>query len=256
MKARTGRRRDGRTARLLVRLGEGKVQAHSASFSADGGTLLLGTNEDLVLWVDARTGAPTATRLVTDSTPVDLQVSRAGELALARCRDGRVLVFDVDGGRLRRSLEVEELFLNAGFSLDGSRVLYLAAQDLPGVIELYSTPIDGSLGPVKLNAPLVFNRDVRHFQVTLDSSSVVYTADQDTAGRVELYTVPIDGGQTPMKLSGPLVSGGNVSPNYFVISPDSARVVYHADQEFDGVFELFSVPLSGGTPITAPCATS
>ncbi len=33
----------------------------------------------------------------------------------------------------------------------------------------------------------------------------------------------------------------------FAISPDSARVVYLADQETDALNELWSVPLSGGT---------
>lgn len=35
----------------------------------------------------------------------------------------------------------------------------------------------------------------------------------------------------------------------FEISPDGGYVVYWADQETDGVFELWSVPLSGGTPV-------
>ena len=33
----------------------------------------------------------------------------------------------------------------------------------------------------------------------------------------------------------------------FLISPDSSRVIYRADQQTDDVFELYSVPLGGGT---------
>ncbi len=50
-----------------------------------------------------------------------------------------------------------------------------------------------------------------------------------------------------IKLNGPLVSGGNVEE--FQISPDNTHVVYKADQDTDGLFELYSVPLAGGTPV-------
>ena len=33
----------------------------------------------------------------------------------------------------------------------------------------------------------------------------------------------------------------------FLISPDSSRVVYRADQQTNEVFELYSVPLDGGS---------
>jgi hypothetical protein len=53
--------------------------------------------------------------------------------------------------------------------------------------------------------------------------------------------VPIGGGPVT-RLNGPLTAGGNVGS--FVISPDAARVVYSADQQTDGVVELFSVPIA------------
>jgi Tol biopolymer transport system component len=47
-----------------------------------------------------------------------------------------------------------------------------------------------------------------------------------------------------------------VFPNDFVISPDSSRVVYIADQQTDEMYELYSVPLSGGAAVklNAPLA--
>ena len=48
-----------------------------------------------------------------------------------------------------------------------------------------------------------------------------------------------------IKLNSPLVTGGNVRD--FSISPNSSRVVYSADQDTDGVGELYSVPIGGGT---------
>jgi hypothetical protein len=41
------------------------------------------------------------------------------------------------------------------------------------------------------------------------------------------------------------IAGGDVLR--FQISPDGSRVIYRADQNTDGVDELFSVPIAGGT---------
>lgn len=51
----------------------------------------------------------------------------------------------------------------------------------------------------------------------------------------------------PVKLNDPLVEGGDVSSQLF--SPDGQWVVYWADQETDGTFELFSVPVGGGAVV-------
>lgn len=62
-------------------------------------------------------------------------------------------------------------------------------------------------------------------------------------GPFELYSVSLTGGPS-VKLNGPLVAEGNVS--HFIISRDSAHVIYRADQDADEVYELYSVPITGG----------
>jgi hypothetical protein len=126
-------------------------------------------------------------------------------------------------------------------------VVYLADQDAYGVNELYNVPIGGGT-PVKLNGPLVAWGDVEAFNISPDSSRVVYLADQDTDEVDELYSVPIGGG-TPVKLNGPLVTGGDVLSR-FKISPDSSRVVYAViHPEYWWMYELYSIPIGGGTPV-------
>jgi len=133
-------------------------------------------------------------------------------------------------------------------SADGSRVVYKADQDTDNVVELYSVPIDGSAS-VKLNGNLVILGDVTHFRLSADGNRVVYVADQDTDAVYELYSVPITGGAA-VKLNGALVSGGDVStPYYYRLSADGSRVVYRADQDVDGVMELYSVPMDGGAVV-------
>ncbi|MCC6847011.1 MAG: hypothetical protein IT294_00820 [Deltaproteobacteria bacterium] len=78
---------------------------------------------------------------------------------------------------------------------------------------------------------------------------VVYTAEQDAAGVIELYSVP-SGGGTPLKLSkSPApVAGGDVVPTSVEVNPDGLTVLYAADQDTDGVQELFSAGIASGAP--------
>jgi len=135
------------------------------------------------------------------------------------------------------------------FSPDSSRVLYLADQDTDQVFELYSVPSGGGT-PTKLNGTLVGGGGVDVFNVDFspDSSRVLYNADQDSDEVFEVYSV-LSGGGTPVKLNGPLISGGDVSPYSQEFSPDSSFVLYNADQDTDGVNEIYSVPSGGGTPV-------
>lgn len=62
----------------------------------------------------------------------------------------------------------------------------------------------------------------------------------------ELYSIPIAGPEGAWtKLNPTPVANGDVT--VFAISPDSSRVVYNTDQQTDEVFELYSVPIAGGT---------
>ena len=132
-------------------------------------------------------------------------------------------------------------------SQDSTTVVYIADQDIDGVNELYSVPIGGGTS-IQLNPVLVSGGDVFRLVISKDSTIVVYVADQDTDGVNELYSVPIGGG-TSIKLNPVLVSGGDVVFDTFNISQDSKTVVYVADQDTDGVNELYSVPIGGGTSI-------
>jgi len=133
-------------------------------------------------------------------------------------------------------------------SIDGRWVVYLADQDTDEVVELYSFSLrDGSRR--KLNGALVAGGDVQGFRISPDSTRVVYRADQDLDEQLEIYSVPISGG-VPVRLDGPMVAGGDVPYDAdYVISSDSQRVVYRADEQTDEAFELFSVPIAGGTSV-------
>jgi Tol biopolymer transport system component len=108
------------------------------------------------------------------------------------------------------------------------------------------------------NCPAVANPD-QTIRLSADSVSgangaypptgagTLYNAAQETGG-FELYAA-CGGGGTAVKLNGSLVAGGNVTSFGALITPDGSRVVYHADQDTDEVYELYSAPIEGGLPV-------
>lgn len=186
------------------------------------------------------------------------------------------------------------------FSPDSANVIYRVDQDTPSVYELYSVPSGGGT-PTKLNGPLVANSSVaeRTYVYSPDSSRVSYVASQNEQFEFDLFTVPTTGGTpvnlsnvsgmfagvltegihfspdssqviylgdpnasfvynlysvpasggTPIKLNDTLVAGGAVDEDRLLITPDSSYVIYHADQDVNDQDEIYSVPLTGGTPV-------
>ncbi|MBL8046256.1 MAG: PD40 domain-containing protein [Anaerolineales bacterium] len=77
------------------------------------------------------------------------------------------------------------------------------------------------------------------FHLSPDGQRIIY-AGNTTTTTLEAYSVPIGGpAAAAVKLNGTLVSGGNVIPG-LQFSADGARVMYVADQETDGQFELYA----------------
>ncbi len=144
--------------------------------------------------------------------------------------------------------------VDTGFkiSADSTRVVYRADQSAYGVYQIYSVPLAGGTAATRLNGVLAVNEDVEPgYAISPDSTQVVYRSDEDVNDIVELYSAPLNGTGAPTRLNGVLVGGGDVlgSPSNpdLQISPNSARVVYVADQNVDTLNELFSVPIGGGT---------
>jgi Tol biopolymer transport system component len=128
-------------------------------------------------------------------------------------------------------------------------VVYLADHGIDEVMEVYAASTTGG-APIKLNSSLVSNGDVfrEGLQISPTGDRVLYAADQEQDSATEIFSVSIFGGAVT-KLNGPLTSGGDVTPGSPQFSPNGSRVLYHADQNSDEMFELFCVPSNGGTPV-------
>lgn len=125
---------------------------------------------------------------------------------------------------------------------DSERVVFLADARVNDQPELYSAPLVGGVPAIELDPAVTGSGPVQAFCVTPDSTRVVFV------GASKLWSVPVDGSRTPLRLDGPLVAGGGVSAEGPWIAAQLGRVLYLADQEIDGLVELWSVPLDGSTP--------
>jgi Tol biopolymer transport system component len=154
--------------------------------------------------------------------------------------------------RLNPPLPIGRNVTSFQISPDSSRVVYNADQQTDNIFELYSVPIGGPASAgIKLNGALIALGNVVDFKISPDSSQVIYFADQQTDEIFELYSVPLGGPAADgIKLNVEVGALGNID-GFFLITPDSSRVIYQAHQQNVVIndYELYSVPLKG--PATA-----
>ena len=133
---------------------------------------------------------------------------------------------------------------------DGTRAAYVANAETLAARELYCVPLDGSGVASKLSPPLAAFGSIAYFQFTPDSQRVVMAADAVTFQEYRLYSAPADGSAAPVQLHGTLPEGCDAGDPGLSARPQVGgdRLVFVADLEVDGVFEIFSVLLDGSSP--------
>jgi len=192
--------------------------------------------------------SPAGTEVVFRS---DAREEESHELFVTRVADGVVRPLSgalVAGGDV---LAAAQGTANFWISPDGLRVVYLADQAIDEVVEFWSVPLDASAPPVRLHAPLSGALDAlpeAHF--TPDGRRVVFPLELTLDGTVELVIAPVDGSAPPTVLSAPFPPGGGLKTNGLLgssgalaLAPGGRHAFYLAEQDVDGVVELFSVAL-------------
>jgi Tol biopolymer transport system component len=132
-------------------------------------------------------------------------------------------------------------------SPDSTRVVFSGDLQTDGMTELYSVLIGGGTRAT-LSERWNPNGDASIFKISPDSARVVYWSDFSINSADELYSTPIVGGAS-VRLSGPVTVTPPLVASDFLISPDSARVVFFGDREDKFVYELYSTPIFGGTRV-------
>jgi len=129
---------------------------------------------------------------------------------------------------------------------DGTRVLYLADQEVDERLDLWSVPVDGSAAPARLS-DLAASGDVSNrldaVRVLDDGSRVVFLADAVVDGRLELFVAPVDASAPAAAVSGALSGSQRVQAGFLVLDGHEA-VLYSADTNA-GRQELWLAPLDG-----------
>jgi hypothetical protein len=129
-------------------------------------------------------------------------------------------------------------------------VIYVVENGGPsGQGRLYSARLDGSTGPVLLNAG-ASEAGIGSIIASPDGGWVLYRDSTFGGFGRRLFGVPIDASAPPVRLN-PVSPAGDfygfdVVPPRF--TPDGSRAVYLVDQHVVGERELFSVPVDGGAP--------
>lgn len=117
---------------------------------------------------------------------------------------------------------------------------------------IYKRTAAGVVTPV--TAPGDGDIDVGLFDVTPDGASIVFAPDNPIAARInrgdirpKLYTIPTSGG-TAIEIPMPVVAHDFSIEKQLQVSADGQTVFFIGDYESLGRSELFSVPITGGTP--------
>lgn len=132
--------------------------------------------------------------------------------------------------------------LRGYFPLSGSgRLAVLANLRDEEKVELFSIPLTGEGGMVRLNQPLEEGGHVLSATATSDGEIVLFLAAMDSAGLHELYSVPASGGGV-VRLNAGLP--GRAEVHDARLSPCESWVVYTADQDRRGVIELYRASLA------------
>ncbi len=157
------------------------------------------------------------------------------------------------GGRVEISTDVVAggNAFDFAFSPNGNRLAYRAETQFLGATDLISIRPDRT-GRVRLTPPFLAGQSVFTYRWSPDSAEVAYVANQDALGVVELFVAPSDGVTASVKVSGTPVPGGGITFDAFpavVWSPDSSQIAYRADQDTDGLDELYVSSRDGATNV-------
>ena len=129
---------------------------------------------------------------------------------------------------------------------DSSRIVYTTFGG--GRNQLFSVPLAGGT-VTRLDNPSIADYYIGNVLLSADSGWVVYTGRQQST-KYELFSVPVSGPQASSRKLNPDLPAfadlnGPGDSGFVEVSPDSAQVIYNADLEVDGKFNLYRVSIAG-----------
>lgn len=101
-----------------------------------------------------------------------------------------------------------------------------------------------SASPVLVKSGALTAKQVAAFDVLANGTKVVVAADLTVTGRFDLVVANADGSGAVVLATMPATGG----VTDIAISPDGTKVAYLADAETDGAYDVYVVPVAGGSP--------
>lgn len=141
-----------------------------------------------------------------------------------------------------------------GFELtpDATRVVFAADRDVDGALQLFVSPLDGSLAPRELSPTLAPGESVGVDAagaplawITPDSSRALFVL---AGSHRRLLSVPLDGSSPAVALGTPPAPGAGLPPERGAVqfARNGLTAVYRAAVQQTDRFELFAAPVAGG----------
>jgi Tol biopolymer transport system component len=118
---------------------------------------------------------------------------------------------------------------------DGRSVVYSAAQEVPGMRELFVVELSNPGVSTRLNGRFQAEADVFDFALSPDGRRVAYSADQDTDSLNELYVLELSSPGVATRINRPVTAG----VARFRFTPNSRGVVFSADSDRPGLLDLY-----------------
>jgi len=137
-----------------------------------------------------------------------------------------------------------------GWSLseDGALVQFQGVFSSSSFRDLWSAEVGGGEGNAVALADSAAPDDLPGYAIfSPDAATVIFTGDLVGTDEIWLFSRPSDGSGSRVALTPFAVAGSNNVSLFDTLSDGS--VIYRADGEFDERFELFRVPITGGTSV-------
>lgn len=131
-------------------------------------------------------------------------------------------------------------------SANGQKLVYRVYSG--GKARLYAVSLAGGDDVELTPSVIAGNGAYNNFRIDPTAARVVYASEQNAAGVIELFSVPIGGGAATLLSKSPMPATGDVDPLSIRIAPDGRTVIFRADEDSDGVLELFSSGIASGGP--------
>mgnify|MGYP001075479840 FL=1 len=158
-----------------------------------------------------------------------------------------ISLFSVDLDGNNRQMYAEWV-VNFDITPNGNEVIFTKQLPTSPKINLYAVPISGGV-PIQLNGDLVEGGQVMWpFKITPDSQHVLYRADESVDDQYLLYGADIDGSDHWPLIDVAIPVPATMDVITFDITPNSQGVIFKANPFVEGRFDLFSVPILGGSP--------